>query len=139
MARHDASDLAHRLGRQAEAVCRHYLSAGRRQGHYWQVGDVRNTPGRSMFVRLKDSPKGPAGKWNDAATGEHGDLLDVIRESCGLIDFNDVADEARSFLSLPHPEPEPDRPRSRTPSAQPARRKRHGGCSPCRSRSRAPS
>ena len=48
---------------------------------------------------------------------QHGDLLDVIRESCGLIDFKDVADEARSFLSLPHPEPEPDRRRSRTPSA----------------------
>jgi len=107
MARLDASDLAHRLGRQAEAVCRHYLSAGRREGNYWQVGDVRNTPGRSMFVRLKDSPKGPAGKWTDAATAEHGDLLDVIRESCGLIDFADVAEEARAFLSLPHPEPEP--------------------------------
>jgi hypothetical protein len=116
MARHDASELAQRLARDAEAVCRRYLSAGRREGGYWLVGDVRNTPGRSMFVRLKESPKGPAGKWTDAATGEHGDLLDVIRESCGLIDFKDVADEARSFLSLPHPEPEPDRPRSRTPS-----------------------
>jgi hypothetical protein len=106
MPRQDASDLAHRLGRQAEAVCRHYLSSGRREGRYWLVGDVRNTPGRSMYVRLKDSPKGPAGKWTDAATGEHGDLLDVIRESCGLVDFKDVADEARTFLSMPLPEPE---------------------------------
>ncbi len=113
MARHDASELAQRLGRQAEAVCRHYLSAGHREGRYWLVGDVRNTPGRSMFVRLKgaDSGKGAAGKWTDAATGEHGDLLDVIRESCGLIDFKDVADEARTFLSLPHPEPDPDHQR----------------------------
>jgi hypothetical protein len=110
-------DLAQRLGQQAESVCRHYLSTGRREGGYWLVGDARNTPGRSMFVRLKASAKGPAGKWADAATGEHGDLLDVIRESCGLVDFKDVADEARSFLSLPHPEPEPDRPPSRTPSA----------------------
>ncbi len=70
MARQDASDLAHRLGRQAEAVCRHYLSSGRREGGYWLVGDVRNTPGRSMYVRLNDSPKGLAGKWTDAATGE---------------------------------------------------------------------
>jgi len=107
MARQDASDLAHSLRRQAEAVCRHYLSSGRREGRYWLVGDVRNTPGRSMYVRLKDSPKGVAGKWTDAATGEHGDLLDVIRESCGLIDFKDVADEARTFLSMPPPAPEP--------------------------------
>ena len=65
MTREDASDLAHRLGREAEAVCRHYLDAGHRQGNYWQVGDARNTPGRSMFVRLKDTVKGPAGKWTD--------------------------------------------------------------------------
>ena len=109
MARHDASDLAHRLGREAEAVCRHYLSNGRRQGRYWTVGDVRNTPGRSMFVRLSGQESGPgtAGHWTDAATAEYGDLLDVIRESCGLIDFKDIAEEARSFLSLPRPQPDP--------------------------------
>lgn len=126
MARRDASDLASRLGRQAEAACKRYLGAGRRQGNYWQVGDVRNTPGQSMFVRLKDTAKGPAGKWTDAATGEHGDLLDVIRESLGLIDFADVAEEARQFLSMP-PDPEPQlRQHARTPapsgSAEAARR-----------------
>jgi hypothetical protein len=112
----DASELAHRLAREAEAVCRHYLSNGRREGRYWLVGDVRNTPGRSMFVRLKESPKGPAGKWTDAATGEHGDLLDVIRETCGLLDFHDVADEARRFLSLPRSDPEPTPQTARLPT-----------------------
>jgi hypothetical protein len=61
----DASELAHRLAREAEAVCRHYLSNGKREGRYWLVGDVHNSPGRSMFVRLQDSPKGPAGKWTE--------------------------------------------------------------------------
>ena len=103
-----ASDLARRLAEDSEAVCREYLSSGRRCGNYWMVGDVRNTPGRSMHVRLKDTPKGPAGKWVDEATAEYGDLLDVIRESCGLVEFRDVADEARRFLSLPRPEPEPE-------------------------------
>ena len=116
MARLNASELAQRLGRQAEAVCRHYLSNGRKQGNYWQVGDVRNTAGRSMFVRLHDSVKGIAGKWQDSATGEYGDLLDVIRDSLGLIDFADVAEEARRFLSLPHPEPQPPSRQSRTPA-----------------------
>jgi len=119
-------DLARRLADRAEAVCRRYLSAGRRQGSYWQVGDARNTPGRSMFVRLRDSPKGPAGKWTDAATGEYGDLLDVIRESLGLVDFTDVAEEARAFLALPPPELEtpPDGTGRPAPSgpAQAARR-----------------
>src|SRR5689334_16663117 len=102
----DASELARRLAREAEAVCREYLSNGRRAGRYWLVGDVRNTPGRSLFVRLHDSPKGPAGKWKDAATGEHGDLLDIIRERLALRDFREVANEARRFLNLPRSAPE---------------------------------
>jgi Toprim domain-containing protein len=103
----DASELARRLARDAEAVCRHYLSKGRRQGRYWTVGDVRNTPGRSMFVRLSgpDSGPGAAGRWTDAASAEHGDLLDVIPESCGLGEFREVAEEARRFLSLPRAVP----------------------------------
>lgn len=104
-----ATDLAQRLGRRAEAVCRYYLSAGHREGRYWLVGDARNTPGRSMFVRLTgpESGKGAAGKWTDAATGEHGDLLDLIRESCGLVDFTDIVNEARAFLRMQPYEPEP--------------------------------
>jgi len=100
------AELTETLAREAESVCRYYLSNGHREGGYWMVGDVRNTPGRSLFVRLKGplSSKGAAGKWTDAATGEHGDLLDIIRESCGLIDFADIAQEARRFLSLPSPE-----------------------------------
>lgn len=110
MARIDAADLSQRLGQQAEAVCRHYLSNGRKQGNYWQVGDVRNEPGRSMFVRLTGpaSGKGAAGKWTDGQSGEHGDLLDVIRESLGLSDFADVAEEARRFLCLPQMDPVPE-------------------------------
>ena len=67
MSRIDAADLAQRLGKQAEEVCRTYLSNGRRQGNYWHVGDVRNTAGRSMFVRLTGpvSGKGAAGKWQE--------------------------------------------------------------------------
>jgi hypothetical protein len=103
----DASELARRLAREAEAVCRHYLSHGKRAGRYWVVGDVHNTPGRSLFVRLQESSKGPAGKWADAATGEHGDLLDIIRESLSLRDFREVAEEARRFLNLPRTQPEP--------------------------------
>src|ERR1700729_4339714 len=96
----DASELGRRLPREAEAVFRHYLSSREREGGAWLVGDVHNTPGRSLFVRLQDSPKGPAGKWTDPATSEHGDLLDIIRESLGLRDFREAAEEARRFLKL---------------------------------------
>ena len=104
-----AAELAQRLALEAEAVCRHYLCNGRREGRYWLVGDVANTPGRSLFVRLKgpNSGRGAAGKWTDAATGDHGDLLDLIAMNRGLDRLRDVLDEARSFLALPRPAPKP--------------------------------
>lgn len=95
-----ASQLADRLARDAEAVCRHYLSAGRRAGNYWIVGDVANNKGRSLYVHLAGPRKG---RWTDAAAGQFGDLLDLVRETCGLLDFRDVADEARRFLNEPKP------------------------------------
>ncbi len=101
-----AADLARRLARDAEAVCRHYLSNGRRSGHYWIIGDVMNTPGRSLYVRLTgpDSGPGAAGKWTDAASpSEHGDLLDLIRLNRNLRDLGEAMNEARRFLALPRP------------------------------------
>jgi hypothetical protein len=120
-----ASELARRLAREAEAVCRAYLSRGRRQGGYWTVGDIHNTPGRSLYVRLKggDSGPGAAGKWTDAATGEHGDLLDLIARARSLDRLGDVLDEARAFLSLPRPEwISPSPPPAPTGSPEAARR-----------------
>ena len=98
-----AADLARRLARNAEAVCRHYLSNGRREGRYWLVGDVENNKGRSLFVRLTgpEHGKGAAGKWTDAASGQHGDLLDLIGLNRGFDRLRYTLDEARAFLALP--------------------------------------
>lgn len=108
-----AADLAQRLARDAEAVCRHYLPNGRRAGRYWLVGDVAGTPGRSLYVRLSgpanDAGAGRAGKWTDAHTGEHGDLLDLIAANRRLTCLRDTLDEARNFLRLPRPEVQPER------------------------------
>lgn len=83
-------------------------------------------PGRSLFVRLKgpDSGRGAAGKWTDAATGEHGDLLDLIALNRGLDCLRDVLHEARSFLRLPrsvpasNEAPEPTAPHGSPESAR---------------------
>jgi hypothetical protein len=122
-----AADLARRLAQNAEAVCREYLSNGRREGNTWRVGDVDNTPGRSLMVRLTgpDSGKGAAGRWTDYATAESGDLLDLIARACRLHAFRDVLDEARRFLSLPQQEHQgsaPARPPVPGGSPQAARR-----------------
>lgn len=116
-----AAELAARLARSAEGVCRHYLPNGRREGRYWLVGDVDNTPGRSLYVRLAgpDSGKGAAGKWSDAATGEHGDLLDLIAANRRCTTLRETLAEARIFLSLPQPQPVDERPRDPAPQGSP--------------------
>src|SRR6201995_1184645 len=81
------------------ALPAHKPHPGRGEAPYWRVGDVANSRGRSWFVRLSgpDHGKGAAGKWTDAATGEHGDLLDLIALSRGLDWLRDTLEEARSF------------------------------------------
>jgi hypothetical protein len=117
-----AADLARRLADNAEAVCREYLSNGRREGHTWRVGDIENMPGRSLMVRLVDGNSGVAGNWTDFATGEHGDLLDLIARSRRLQDFRDVVEEARRFLSLPDTVRTRSRPPAPAGSSEAARR-----------------
>ena len=107
------SDLARRLAENAEAVCRHYLSNGRRAGGYWLAGDVQNSRGRSLYVRLRGptAGRGAAGKWTDAATGERGDLLDLIAATQRLHGGN-ALDEARRFLGLVRTPDKPPSPAS---------------------------
>ena len=101
---HDIREIADALGARAEEVCRRLLPRGARAGGYWRVGDVDGAPGRSMWVRLEPlEPPGRRGKWVDAATGEHGDLLDLIRYRVGAASLGPALDEARAILALPAP------------------------------------
>ena len=97
----NAAAAAAALARCAEAVCRHYLPHGRRQGRYWVAGNLDGASGRSLFVRL--AGPGAPGKWTDAATGEHGDLLDLIKNRAGASTLRGALAEARAFLALPAP------------------------------------
>ncbi len=95
----NAGALAAALAERAEAVCRHYLPNGRRQGRYWICGDIDGARGRSLFVRLRGP--GTPGKFTDAASGEHGDLLDIVRHRSRAPTLRAALDEARRFLALP--------------------------------------
>jgi hypothetical protein len=120
----ETEDVIRALAENAEGVCRTYLPAGRREGSYWIVGDLQNNPGRSLFVRLTGPASGPgaAGKFTDGATGEHGDLLDIIRERTGMSRFPDLLAEARAHLGRPQPVV-PDAPvprKTKAPGGAPA-------------------
>ena len=95
----NAASVAAALAERAEAVCRHYLPYGCRRGRYWVAGDLDGGRGRSLFVRL--APPGTPGKFTDAATGEHGDLLDIVRHRVNAPTLRAALDEARTFLARP--------------------------------------
>ena len=106
-----------------------YVIIARRYS-YWLIGDVQNTPGRSLYVRLQGPDYGPgaAGKWTDAATGEHGDLLDLIARNRDLTRLGEAIDEARIFLALPRPDADRRKPQPlASGSAEAARRLFHAG------------
>ena len=95
----NAASVAAALAERAEEVCRRYLPYGRRRGRYWVAGDLDGGRGRSLYVRL--APPGAPGKFTDAATGEHGDLLDIIRHRICAPTLRAALDEARAFLARP--------------------------------------
>ena len=67
-------------------------------------------------MRLR--PPGPPGRWTDAATGEHGDLLDLIGRRIGAGTLGPALDEARAFLALPKvPRRDPESDRAHPPAA----------------------
>lgn len=89
--------LNEQLAASAEDVCLRYLPTGKRKGAYWFAGDAYGSPGQSLKVCLS----GPrAGCWNDYATAERGDLLDLIGLSCGLSSFPETLAEAHGFLGI---------------------------------------
>lgn len=96
----NARDISERLAQRAVAVCRHYLPNGKRCGGYWLTGNIADDRGHSLFVRLEGPTRGQgaAGKWTDAATGQHGDLLDLIQLRYGFATLSNALTEALRFL-----------------------------------------
>ena len=71
------ADLLARL----ESVLMTLLPAGKKRGQKYLVGDVLGSPGDSLEVSLKGET---AGLWHDHATGEGGDIFDLIAAHHGL-------------------------------------------------------
>ena len=100
----NAPEMAARLAERAEEFCRRFLPRGRTEGNYWKAGNVHGDTGRSLFVGL--NPPAKPGWWKDAATGEGGDLLELLRHQYG----RDAFEQAREFLSGQYAPPSRPRP-----------------------------
>ncbi|RWR32503.1 hypothetical protein D2T31_00530 [Sinirhodobacter populi] len=70
---------------------------------YWTLNPGRPDRSVGSFVVWVEGTK--AGRWNDYATGQHGDLLDLIALNLGC-DLKTAFREARSFLGLQADSPE---------------------------------
>lgn len=116
---HSLKDLSAMLAADIEAVCRHYLPNGRRNGNYWQVGSTAGEEGASLRVNLAGRWRG---YWRDWANPkDRGRPLDLIRAVRSFTTIGEAANEARRFLALP----EYERPRCgpRPPGGAPDKQK----------------
>jgi len=99
MTRHvSIAEISADLGARAESFCRAYFAEGHRQGIYWQVGDTSGAAGRSLVIRLHAGDGRKAGGWTDYATGEFGDLIDLLRAKLGSRSLHETLLEAQHFL-----------------------------------------
>ncbi|MGS5046719.1 MULTISPECIES: DUF7146 domain-containing protein [unclassified Mameliella] len=99
-ARRSIADLSADLADRAESFCRLYFPEGRKQGNYWQVGNTSGAKGQSLAIRLQAEGRRKAGSWQDFATGEYGDLIDLLQERLGSVTLKETLREARSFLGV---------------------------------------
>tara|TARA_R110002110_G_scaffold289314_5_gene503589 strand:+ start:2440 stop:3486 length:1047 start_codon:yes stop_codon:yes gene_type:complete len=97
-ARRSIADLSADLAARAESFCRQYFPEGRKQGNYWQVGDTSGAKGQSLAIRLQAQGGRKGGTWTDYATGQYGDLIDLLHERLGSVTLKETLGEVRSFL-----------------------------------------
>ena len=90
-------DLAAGLADRAESLGRGLVPGGAMQGRkMYRAGGVSGGKGSSFALHVA-GPK--AGRWRDYATGEHGDLLELVRVSLGC-DIATAAAWARAELGI---------------------------------------
>ena len=74
-------EIVDQLAGSVAALGEYLLPNGQRDGPEWRVGSVRGEAGKSLGVHLTGTK---AGVWSDFASGECGDLLDLIQACQGL-------------------------------------------------------
>ena len=77
----NAKEMSIYLADQATEVCQWLLPNGKKQGKEWRAGSADGEAGQSLAVCIAGSKKGI---WADFASGETGDLLDLICATKGI-------------------------------------------------------
>lgn len=109
----DIKAIAARALEQIEAVCLHWLPAGKKAGPEWEIGDRHGAPGKSLKVHLTGSK---AGMWSDFSTDDKGgDLVSLVAfvDGCPQLD---AARKLAEFLGIATSDPETPRNTTATPT-----------------------
>lgn len=93
----DAAQAKTELNRQIDALCAELLPNGSRKGREWCVGNIKGSAGDSLKIHLAGNK---AGVWCDFATGESGDVLDLVMQVRGS-NLIDAIKWSREWLGLP--------------------------------------
>ena len=97
MSQTSVADISSLLARDAEGVARHLLgSNGKREGQELRYGDVDGSAGKSLGVHLTGEK---AGVWQDFASGEGGDLIDLWAMARG-VDLAEAIRQSKDYLGL---------------------------------------
>jgi twinkle protein len=92
----DIRELKQELGSRALSLCSTLFPDGRVEGQEFKVGSVSGEPGRSLSVYLSGER---AGNWTDFATGEGGDMIDLIMQAHRM-DIKDAMEWGRRECNI---------------------------------------
>jgi len=96
-------DLVDLLGARAGDVCCKLLPEGRLSHTRFQVGSLAGEPGQSLSVNLRGMKPG---NWHDFASGERGDILDLIAQVLFRGHKGEAVTWALGYLGLSDADPD---------------------------------
>jgi hypothetical protein len=104
------------LAARLDSLIPELLPSAQASGGYWTCGNVQGDPGGSLYLHRAGQKRG---RWLDTATGEFGDLLDLVNAALfGGQDLRRAMEWARDWLRLdaerlaPALPPRAERPKS---------------------------
>lgn len=112
----DIGEISRMLSCRAEEVAKSLFPNGKRVGHEWCAGDTNGGEGKSLKVHLSGQK---AGLWCDFATGESGDLLDLMAAVKG-VSLSDALREAKALVGYVEPTFNGSRPKEYRKPQKPA-------------------
>jgi Toprim domain len=90
-------EIEQRLRSRVEELARQLLPNARREGKMLVVGSINGEPGQSMVINFAGDHQG---RWKDFASGEGGDMLDLIAACEHLPEKRDAVAWAKRWLGI---------------------------------------